>query len=209
MNLKESFRYQNFLNELMDRAAESVQAKNHCLNTTKIHKRKATNPEAEDIIEEVKCSDTFYPNDEVIEFMKTLIEEKRLLSEAIGEAKAGIDFDLDAEVETNKQRQYLTHVIKCMLRYTPSINTETCKDYKFNAEGNQMPYFYNVDVVTTEAFSRPLAKETMKKIAAEADMISAKIDAAMVNAVVNYTPPYDINDSFEDVMAEFAENIAK
>lgn len=48
-----------------------------------------------------------------------------------------------------------------------------------------------------------MAKEAMKKIAAEADVISAKIDEAMVNAVVHYNPPYDVNDSFEDVMAEF------
>lgn len=203
MNLKESFRYQKFLDELMNSAAESVNARNHCLNTTKVHKRNAANPEVEDMIEEVKCPDAFYPNDEVIEFMKTLIEEKRLLSEAIGKAKAALDFDLDAAIESNKQRQYMARVIKSMLRYTPSINTETCKDYKFNAEGNQMPYFYTVDVVTTEAFSRPLAKEAMKKIAAEADVISAKIDEAMVNAVVHYNPPYDVNDSFEDVMAEF------
>lgn len=205
MNLKESFRYQKFLNELIDNAADSVQARNHCLKTTKIHKRNAANPEVEDMIEEVQCPDAFYPNDDVIEFMLSLIEEKRKLSEAIGAAKSVIDFDLDAAVESNKQRQYMARVLKCMLRYTPSTNTETCKDYKFNAEGNQMPYFYNVDVVTTEAYSRTSAKEAMKKISAEADVVSAKIDTAMINAVVDYNPPYDVNDSFEDAMAEFKD----
>lgn len=203
MNLKESFRYQSFIDNLMSSAAYSIQAREHSLKTVKTHNRNAANPEAENITEDVVCPDIFYPNDEVIDFMKFLVIEKERLSTAIGNAKKSIDFDLDAAIETNKQRQRMASAIKAMLRYTPSNKTETGKDYKFNAEGNQTAYFYNVDVSTTEAFDRAESKATMKSIIAEADEISTKIDSAMINTVVDYTPPYDVNDSFDDVMAEY------
>lgn len=40
-----------------------------------------------------------------------------------------------------------------------------------------------------------------------ADKTSAEIDSAMINTVVDYTPVFDVNDSFEDVMAEFIAKI--
>lgn len=61
MNLKESFRYQNFLNTLMANAIDSIQCRDHCCRITKNHLRKNANSEAEDFVEEVQCED-FYPN---------------------------------------------------------------------------------------------------------------------------------------------------
>lgn len=40
-----------------------------------------------------------------------------------------------------------------------------------------------------------------------ADKTSAEIDSAMINTVVDYNPVFDVNDSFEDVMSEFIENV--
>ena len=37
----------------------------------------------------------------------------------------------------------------------------------------------------------------------EADKASAEIDSAMINSVVDYEPRFDVNETFEDVMAEF------
>ena len=51
MNLKESFRYQKFLDGLMRSAASNLQNPYHSLKTTKVHLRHAVNPEAEDIAE--------------------------------------------------------------------------------------------------------------------------------------------------------------
>ena len=49
MNLKESFRYQKFLDGLMMNAGSYLQHPYHCLETTKVHLRHAVNPEAEDM----------------------------------------------------------------------------------------------------------------------------------------------------------------
>ena len=42
-----------------------------------------------------------------------------------------------------------------------------------------------------------------------ADKTSSEIDAAMINTMVEYEPVYDVNESFDDVMAEFMEERQK
>lgn len=206
MNLKESFRYQTFLESMMRSASSSLSQMQHCLTITKTHNRHKANPEAEDITEVVECEGVYYPNDDVIAFMEWLVGEREKLTSAIGKAKASVGFDIDAAVETNKFRQLLNGSIKSMMRYTPSKRTEQGRDYKFNVEGNQTAYYYDIEVVTEEAYNKDNAKRVMRSMISEADKTSAEIDAAMINTVVDYTPVYDVNESFDDVMAEFTES---
>ena len=103
MNLKESFRYQNFLGSLLSSAASSLTDVQHCLTTTKTHLRNKANEDAEDVTEQVDIGE-FHKNDDVLRFMLYLIDEREKLTTAIGRAKASIGFDLDAAVETNKFR---------------------------------------------------------------------------------------------------------
>lgn len=202
MNLKESFRYQNFLESLMRSATYSIQQPEHCLITTKKHLKCKANSEAQDIVETVE-HDAFTPNDDVIRFLQWLVEEREKLSIAIGNAKISVGFDIDAAIETNKFRQQISGAIKSMLRNMPSKRVDTGRDYKFNVEGNQTPYFYDIETTTTDAFDRAESKSVMRSMISKADEISAAIDAAMINTQVYYMPTYDVNESFEDVMAEF------
>jgi len=203
MNLKESFRYQSFLDSMMRAAAISVGEKEHCLTATKTHLRKKANPDADDITEVVESEAVFYPNDDVIAFMVWLVGEREKLTKAIGNAKASIGFDVDAAVETNKFRQSVNAAIKRMTRYTASKSMERGTDYKFNNEGNQTPYYYDIEVSYTEAYDRDSAKKIMREMISAADRASAEIDSAMINTAVDYTPIYDVNESFDDVMEEF------
>lgn len=202
MNLKESFRYQNFLESMMGFAGESITNREHSLTVTKKHLRSKANSDAEDMEEAVNFGE-FYKNDDVISFMFFLVKEKEKLTTAIGLAKATIGFDLDAAVETNKFRQTLMGRAKMMLRYVSAKKMERGTDYKFNAEGNQNQYFYDIEVEYTEAFNREEAKRLVKEIATEADKTSAALDSAMINTQVDYTAPFNVNDSFDDVMEEF------
>lgn len=204
MNLKESFRYQNFLDMLMRSASVSITSKDHCLVTTKTHHYNKANPEAEDV-EETISVDEFFPNDTVIAFMKWLVEEREKLTKAIGTAKASVGFDIDAAVATNKFRQEINSSIKNMLRYTPTKRVEQGRGYKFNAEGNQMPYLYEIEVSTTEAYDKEGAKQYMRSVITDADKVSADIDSAMINTQVDYAPVFDVNDTFEDAMTEFSK----
>lgn len=206
MNLKESFRYQNFLDGKLNDARYSIADRTHALKVTKVHLKKKANPDAEDITEVVEVEE-FIPNDDVIAFMCWLVEERQKLTEAICAAKASLGFSLDAAIEANKFRQYTASAVKGMLKYTPSKKTEQGRDYKFNVEGNQTPYYYDIETSFEEAFTRDSAKKVVRDMITAADKTSAEIDSAMINTVVDYTPVFDVNDSFEDVMAEFIAKI--
>ena len=65
MNLKESFRYLNFLDKMLESARMSVNDPSHCLKTTKTHLKKTANPEAENVVEVVEV-DNFFETDMVI-----------------------------------------------------------------------------------------------------------------------------------------------
>ena len=190
MNLKESFRYQNFLSSMINEAGASLIAPSHCLTTTKNHLRNKVNDGATDMQETVDVGE-FPANDSVLDFMLFLIGERGKISK------------LTVCAQTNKSRQQACRSINGMLRSKASKRTEKGTDYKFNAEGNQTTYYYDVEVVTTEAFDRAKAKNAVRDLISKADKTSAAIDSAMINTHVEYEPPFNVNDTFEDVMAEF------
>lgn len=193
MNLKESFRYQNFLENMMAEAGSSLTSREHSLTVTKKHLRNKSNHEAQDMVETVDVGE-FYMNDDVLSFMLLLVDERKKLTDAIGRAKASVGFDIDAAVETNKFRQTVAARTKAMLRFVPSKRIEQGRDYKFN---------YEIEVETTEAFDRGRAKSVVREIMLQADKASAEIDSALINTQVEYEPPFNVNDSFDDVMEEF------
>ena len=138
--------------------------------------------------------------------MKWIIDERYKLTRAIGLAKTKAGIDIDADIETNKIRQTACESIKRMLQYTTAKKTETGKAYKFNAEGNQSPYYYTIEVETTEAFDRDKAKDLMYEIIAESDKKSSEIDSALINTVVDYEPVYSVNLSYDDIVRDFAKS---
>ena len=206
MNLKESFRYQNFLDMMMRAASASIQQRDHCLKVTKTHLRSKANPDASDVTETVE-GEVFFANDDVVAFMAWLVKEREKLTTAIGAAKASIGFDIDAAIETNKFRQTVNGSIKNMLRYTPTKRVEQGRDYKFNVEGNQTPYIYEIEVVSEEAYDKTGAKTLMREMISKADEVSAAIDAAMINTKVDYEPVFDVNETFDDVMTDFLAKV--
>lgn len=207
MNLKESFRYQNFLDSMFRYASNSVTTRDHCLTVTKTHLRNKSNPDVEDMVESVEV-EQFYKNDDVLAFMQLLVDEKTLLTQKICEAKASISgLNLDAAIESNKFRQGLSDTIRSMMRHTSRKTMEQGRDYKFNVEGNQVNYYYDIEVESVEAYDKARAKELMRSMITEADTISTSIDAALINTKVDYEPKFDVNDSFEDVMEAFLAGV--
>lgn len=206
MNLKESFRYQKFLEALMTQSQVNLTTVSHCLMTEKHHMRSVVNPDASDEVELVDDGE-FVGNDTVMKFMWHLVDERTKLSKAIGEAKAGIGFDLDAAVESNKFRQNVHSAIRNMLRYVPTKQKRQERGYKFDINGVQQAYLYDVEVMTTERYNKEEAKRLMRTMIQEADKVSSEVDAALINTEVQYVPPYDVNDSYDDCIEAFVNNM--
>jgi hypothetical protein len=183
-------------------AQGSITERDHALKVTKRHLRSLANADARDK-EEVVEVDEFFANDDVIRFMQRLIEEKFKLSCTIGTAKTTCGFDIDAAVEVNKYRQKLYNAVNSMLRNKAASKKTTGYDYKFNVEGNQTQYTYDVEIEYKEAYCRDNAKTVIRNVISTADEVSQEIDKAMINTQVEYNPPFDVNDSFDDAMTTF------
>lgn len=202
MNLKESYRYANYLDTLLSTAYHYLQNKGFTTTTKQNHLRSKANSEASDEIVEVqKPYDVdFTPND-VIDFVVGVITEKESLVDAIAKAKAGTEINIDNAVAMNKKKQAFVAVLNGIANIKPSEKTTQGTDYKFNQQdGNQIRYYYNIEETTIIDFDRNDVKALIKKYSKECDDISAKLDAIEINTIVEHIQKYDINDTFEDLV---------
>lgn len=202
MNLKESYRYANYLDTLLSTAYRYLQNKGFTTTTKQNHLRSKANSEASDEIVEVqKPYDVdFNPND-VIDFVVSVITEKELLANAIAKAKSGAEINIDNAVAMNKKKQAFVSVLSGIVNIKPSEKVTQGTDYKFNQQdGNQIRYYYNIEETTTIDFNRNDVKALIKKYSKECDDISAKLDAIEINTTIDFVPKYDITDTFEDLV---------
>lgn len=204
MYLKESFRYQNFLSDLLGIALDFLGDRGIIMTRKELHMRKKANPEAEDeeIITEKPVD---YTADELISFVLFLTVEKEKLSAAISEAKKNAPIDIDTALAGNNTRKRVAEVLKDLAQRKSSETLTTNRDYKFNAEGNQVAYQYQTKVVLTIDYDRNKVKKISKDLALKSDELSTAIDKAMVEVEVEYVPEFNVNDSFEDVLEAFLE----
>ena len=169
-------------------------------NTTLRHK---VNPDVEDETT-VEEPETEYADQitEIAVFLMFLLDEREKLSRAIREAKKGMDMDFDGEVSLNAKRQHIAEIfrrmseIRCSERLFPGMGV----GYKFNAEGNQVSYRCDLKKVTTINFDRTKVRSYATGLSKKADQVSAELDKSMVTTEVSYEPPFDVNDTFAEVL---------
>ena len=143
--------------------------------------------------------------------MMYLLGERELLCKAIRETKSALEIDIDSETSLNLKRQELSRLFNKMnsLRSSETLVPNGGLGYRFNAEGNQVAYCCDIKKVTTINFDRNKVRNYLSALNKKADDISTKIDLCLVNSVVNYNPPFDVNDSFADVFENYIENTKK
>ena len=203
MNLKEAFRYQNKLQRLMEDAQGILHWDKNVTkveNTALLHK---VNPEAADETT-LELPETEYAEQitEIATLLMFLLEEKERLSYAIRVAKQKMEIDFDGEVSMNAKRQEIAAIFRRMgeIRCSENIYPNAGVGYKFNAEGNQVRYHCDLKKVTTINFDRNKVRAFATKLSKKADQVSAELDKRMVNAEVCYDAPFDVNDTFADVL---------
>lgn len=214
-NLKDAFRYQNFLDALDSQAAKSMAHPGHYMETTKLHKRREANPGASDVTETVDFGE-FFDNDTLLQFRLHLLQERSALIQAITTAKQaltgciGDEFggNIDAAISVNKSRRDIAATLRTAIK---AAKTTTVTDhetaYMINGEGNQVPYTYEVEVTKKPNFDVTLAKATLDNLLWASDDASDRIERAMITAVVPFTPAYNVNGTFEDAVDNFVQNI--
>ena len=208
MNLKEAFRYQYKLLWRMTEAEEILRRDRNVVKveqTALLHK---VNPDAVDETT-MEPADTVYAEQitDIAVLLMFLLGERERLSRAIREAKKAMDMDFDGEVSLNTRRQELASIFRNMvqLRSSETVISGGGVGYKFNAEGNQVSYRCDLKTVTTINFDRSKIRSYAAALSRKADEISADLDKRMVNTEVSYEPPFDVNDTFAEVLARQTE----
>lgn len=201
MNLKESYRYANYLDDLLNKASSYLRNDKFVTTTKQEHLRSKVNSEATDeIIDVQKSYDVeFTPND-VINFAVKVLAEKEKLADAIAVAKANAEINIDTAIALNKKKQYFANTLEALSNIKPRQRTTSGKAYRFNINNEQVPYTYDIEETTTIDFDRNDVKNLVKKYLKETDEISAKLDAIEINTQVLFECSWDVNDNFEDIV---------
>lgn len=201
MNLKESYRYANYLDNLLNTAYTYLCNKGFVTTTKQNHLRsKANNEAVDEIVDVQKPYDVDFTPNNVIDFVVRVISEKESLVNAIAIAKAGTEINIDNAIAINKKKQGFVSVLNSIANMKPSEKTTTGRGYKFNINGDQVPYSYDVTETTTIDFDRNDVKALIKKYNKSCDEISAKLDEIEITTQVNHECLFDINDSFDDIV---------
>ncbi len=206
MNLKEAFRYQNKIRSFMETAQSILAIDANITTVQNTYLRHKLMAEMEDETVTVVPDAEFHDRiTKVVEFLIYLLNEKERLSVAIRKSKAGLDFDVDSEVSLNATRQSVAETLTRMndLRNSEQIISGGGTGYRFNVDGNQVPYRCDVKRVTTINYDRNVIRNELTKLHKKADEISAKIDLSLVTSSVDYNPPFEINISFADAFDSF------
>ena len=203
MNMKDAFRYSNKLQKLMEEAHNILSRERNVIRVEKTTLQSKVVAGAEDIVT-YEVPDTEYAEQitEIAGFLMFLLGEREKLSGAIRAAKQSMAIDFDGEVSLNAQRQGIANTFRKMneIRNSEVTLAGGGTGYKFNADGNQISFRCDLKKVTTINFDRNKTRAYANALSKKADQISAELDKAMVNTEVAYEAPFDVNDSFAEVL---------
>ena len=199
MNLKESYRYANYLDSLLNTSYTYLRNKGFVTTTKENHLRSKANVDAQDEIVEVqKPFDVDFTPNQVIDFVVDVLAEKEALVDAIANAKACAEINIDNAIAMNKKKQGFVNILSNLANIKPSEKQRNGSDYKFNAEGNQVQYYYTVVETVGIDYDRKSVRALSKKLLKETDEISAKLDAIEINTILDFEPLFDVNETFEE-----------
>ena len=202
MNLKEAFRYQNYLRGLMEDVQSCLEDTDNVTRTVETTYRSKADPGAKDETTEVRRSDFAWTDkiDKLVDFLLWLLGQREKLAKAIRRAKAALAFDIDGEVSLNGARQQAAATLRRMagLKASEYLVPGGGKGYRFNAEGNQVAYVCDVRRVTTIHFDRNAVRAACTELSRRADAVSTEIDRTLVNGNVDYETPIDVGSDFNE-----------
>ena len=208
MNLKDAFRAQNKLVAIMNEASDILRDNGNVLKVTTTHLRSKVMPDAQDaVVMEQAPSEYAEHINGVAAFLMAILAEREKLSAAIHAAKAALPLDMDSEVGLNRVRQDLAGTFRRMaaLRNSEMILANGGTGFRFNGEGNQVSYRCDAKQVTTINFDRNKVRSMATELGRRADETSAALDKVLVNTMVDYTLPFEMNDSFDVILSDFIE----
>ena len=195
MNLKEAFQAQNKISELMLYINRYLSDADNVMTITEKHLRsKALAGQQDDTVDVSRKADEGFDVGRLLGIWQELMEEKERLGAAIGKAKAGMDFNLDAAVDANKSRRAFLGMLQELANRKSSheLQKGEGRGYVFNNDGNQTSYCYDIDRILTIDYDRNKVRAMVKELNRSSDEVSIKIDEALLQTQVDYALKFDL-----------------
>ena len=218
MNIKQAGRYANYLNSLIYDVESLMNYSSNYLNKTETHLKNSVNPEVNDEVIKIENNRIFTGQiQDMYHLCYKLIDEKLQLSLAIDNAKRnlvidwkenGVNLTLDTAYEYNKKlRELASNSMLRLVNLKDSSNKTTGKAYKFNVEGNQSYYVYDIEIDNKIDYDKSKIKDLYKKILDKTDKISILIEQAELEDSVHFNPSYDIRDSLDEIIVNYESSL--
>ena len=208
MNLKEAFQAQNKIGELMSYINRYLSDSDNVMTVTEKHLRsKALAGQQDDTVDVSRKDEDAFDVGRLLGIWQELMEEKERLGAAIGKAKAGMDFNLDAAVDANKSRRAFLSMLQELANRKSSheLQKGEGRGYVFNNDGNQTSYCYDIDRILTIDYDRNKVRAMVKELNRASDEVSIKIDEALLQTQVDYAPKFDLAGENRFILEELME----
>ena len=208
MNLKEAFQAQNKIGELMSYINRYLSDSDNVMTITEKHLRsKALAGQQDDTVDVSRKADEGFDVGRLLGIWQELMEEKERLGAAIGKAKAGMGFNLDAAVDANKSRRAFLSMLQELANRKSSheLQKGEGRGYVFNNDGNQTSYCYDIDRILTIDYDRNKVRAMVKELNRTSDEVSIKIDEALLQTQVEYAPKFDLAGENRFILEELME----
>lgn len=203
ITLKKSFELQNYLKSLFDESLSLLGYSDNVTISTQEHMRKKVYSEAEDeIIIKPKHMNYDFSINDLINFVCTVQIEMEKLTVAINRAKHQDKKDFDGMITINNRKRELLHRLLEMANIKSKENIFSGRSVKFNEEGNQVTYCYDIKEVTTIDFDRNKVKSIVGKLRKELDEVSTAIDVMQLETMVDFESKFEIGDNLEDCITK-------
>ncbi len=208
MNLKEAFQAQNKIVELLDYISGYLSVEDNVMTVTEKHLRsKALAGQQDDSVDVSRKSEEMFDVGKLIDIWQQLMNEKEQLGLAIGKAKAGMSFNLDAAVDANKSRRAFLMTMQRLANRKSSheLQKGEGRGYVFNNDGNQTTYCYDIDRIKTIDYDRNKVRAMVKELTRVSDEVSIKIDEALLHTQVDYEPKFVLAGEESFIIEELME----
>jgi len=208
MNLKEAFQAQNKIGELMSYINRYLSDSDNVMTITEKHLRsKALAGQQDDTVDVSRKADEGFDVGRLLGIWQELMEEKERLGLAIGKAKVGMDFNLDAAVDANKSRRAFLGMLQELANRKSSheLQKSEGRGYVFNNDGNQTSYCYDIDRIMTIDYDRNKVRAMVKELNRASDEVSIKIDEALLQTQVDYAPKFELAGENRFILEELME----
>ena len=208
MTLKEAFQAQNKIGELMSYINHYLSDADNVMTITEKHLRsKALAGQQDDTVDVSRKADEGFDVGRLLGIWQELMGEKERLGAAIGKAKAGMDFNLDAAVDANKSRRAFLGMLQELANRKSSheLQKGEGRGYVFNNDGNQTSYCYDIDRILTIDYDRNMVRAMVKELNRSSDEVSIKIDEALLQTQVDYAPKFDLAGENRFILEELME----